>query len=465
MLEPAAPGDSLLSARTPSLCVDLDALEANARTCAKALQRAGDGAVRLRFHFKAHKSTALARLVAAAASEAAPGIVAGNCAQKVSEVEALLAAGEIDVLLSNEVAGSRAAAALAAAAAAHPTSSVTACVDSAAGAAVLGASAVAAGITLGVLIELDVGQRRCGVVGPAAAASLAAVVAATPGLRLRGLQAYRGDAQHMRSAISRADAVAVVAVAAAAARDAIRAAGLPCDVISGGGSGTFELEAASGVFTEVQPGSLLLGDADYSRNRSKDGQERWLAPYAPALFLLSTIMSVRDSEAATATGAAAACGWAVLDSGLKAQSVDSGVPVVVCCAAEYHTGVGGVLPLRLAQLPPAGEASSRGAGLFASAAGHLIVKGVSDEHTILVAAPAFCATCRESGCAAAHATFDASSSCPVAAPLPSLGTTLLLLLGHVDPSCNLHDVMIGFRAGDPPRVERLLRIDARGPGW
>jgi len=459
-------GDSLLDVRTPSLCVDLSALEANAAACARALQRAGGApvggvgpAVLARFHFKAHKSSALHARAVAAACAAVPGVVAGACAQKVCEVEALLGAGEADVLLSNEVAGPRAAAALAAAAAAHPAARVAACVDSAAGAALLGRAAAAAGVTLDVLVEIDVGQRRCGVVGPAAAAALAAAVAATPGLRLRGLQAYRGDAQHLRSAAARAAAVAAVVAAAAAARDAIRAAGLPCDVVSGGGSGTFELEAASGIYTEVQPGSLLLGDADYARNRGEDGGERWLAPYAPALFLLTTVMSVREAAAG------AAAGWVVLDSGLKAQSVDSGPPVCVCAAADYHTGAGGALPLRMAQRPPADAASDASAGLFASAWGHLVVKGVSDEHTTLVAAPAPCAACRLPACAAAHAHAAAAAPCPVAAPLPALGTVLLCMLGHVDPSCNLHDELIGFRSGNPPRVEALMAVDARGPGW
>jgi D-serine deaminase-like pyridoxal phosphate-dependent protein len=160
-------------------------------------------------------------------------------------------------------------------------------------------------------IELDVGHDRAGVADPGAAVALARAVAAQPSLRLRGLQAYFGSAQHRRGVDERRRAIESAAVLARAARDALAAAGLPCDAVTGAGTGTFLLEAASGVYTEIQPGSYILMDVDYAKNEQDPQWPR----FDQSLFILATVMSRRHDPSGDR---------ATLDAGLKAFSTDSG---------------------------------------------------------------------------------------------------------------------------------------------
>jgi D-serine deaminase-like pyridoxal phosphate-dependent protein len=242
--------------------------------------------------------------------------------------------------------------------------------------------------------------------------------------------------------------IAGVAELARATRDAFAAAGLPCPVVTGGGSGTFPYEAASGVFTEVQPGSYVLMDADYARNLGDDGQETWTRVFPPALLLLTTVMS-RRPHTSDAAGAAAD-GWVVVDSGLKAQSTESGNPVVVATAEEYAAA--SVKAAAAAAAAAAGATEDAAAaptylpvpwsaatGGYASSVGHLTVKSVSDEHSTLVPAAAAAA----------------------ASLLPPIGSRLLLQPAHCDPFVNHYDWMVGVRRGV---VEAVWRITARSPG-
>ena len=129
-----------------------------------------------------------------------------------------------------------------------------------------------------------------------------------------GLHAYHGAAQHYRSAAERREAVDRVAQQAAAARAALRAASLPCEMITGGGTGTFMYEATSGVFGEVQPGSFVLMDLDYARNEL----DPELPSFRQALTILTSVMSVRGEDGQDRI---------TLDAGLKAFSTDSGPPM------------------------------------------------------------------------------------------------------------------------------------------
>ncbi len=117
-----------------------------------------------------------------------------------------------------------------------------------------------------VLVEIDVGQGRCGVPPGEAAVALALAVARHPRLRFAGLQAYHGRAQHFASAAERREAIARTVQQAAHTRDLIEAAGLPVPLVTGSGTGTLVNEAASGVYGELQAGSFLFMDADYARN-------------------------------------------------------------------------------------------------------------------------------------------------------------------------------------------------------
>jgi D-serine deaminase-like pyridoxal phosphate-dependent protein len=311
---PARVGDALADVDTPALIVDLDKFDANLGRMMQAV--AGRG-VRVRPHAKSHKCVEIAR------RQVAAGAV-GICVQKTSEAEPFLAAGIEDVLVTNEVVGAGKLGRLAQLAARFPAARVGVCVDDAGVAAQLAQACDAAETRMDVYVELDVGHNRAGVPDPIAAVALARAVDAHASLTLRGLHAYFGSAQHRRSLAERRLAIAAASRLAQTTRDALVAAGLPCGTITGGGTGTFLLEAASGVYNEIQPGSYVLMDVDYAKN---DQDPQWPV-FEQSLFILTTVMSRRRHGAERAT----------LDGGLKTYSTDSG-PAMPAFAGWQVRGV------------------------------------------------------------------------------------------------------------------------------
>src|SRR5882672_11185245 len=252
---PASPGIPLEEIDTPALVIDLDALEGNIARMAKAVE---GGAARLRPHAKSHKCAEIAR----------KQIAAGACSQKVSEAEALVAGGVADVLVTNEIVGKTKVARLARLA--HEAK-VAVLADDAGNVAELDAAARSERVRLDVLIEIDVGAHRCGIEPGGPALALAGAIAGCRNLRLAGLHAYHGAAQHVRSASERRAAIAAAAEKAQMTKTLIEKAGMVCDTITGAGTGTFLLEGASRVFNEIQPGSYVFMDADYNRNAWEQG--------------------------------------------------------------------------------------------------------------------------------------------------------------------------------------------------
>ncbi|MHA1528394.1 MAG: alanine racemase, partial [Alphaproteobacteria bacterium] len=185
-------------------------------------------------------------------------------------------------------------------------------------------AAVRFGAEIGVLVEIDVGAGRCGVAPGADAVRLAATVAALPGLRFAGLQAYQGAAQHLRGAGERSDAIGRAGELTRHTVALLAEKGLACATVAGAGTGTFEIEAASGVWNELQAGSYIFMDADYARNRAAGGGP--FQTFEHALFVLATVMSQPKS------------GHAVLDAGLKALAFDSGPPEVFERAGVRYGG-------------------------------------------------------------------------------------------------------------------------------
>lgn len=294
---PARPGDALAAIDTPALCVDLDALTRNLDRMAQATR-----GLRLRPHAKSHKCPDIAKL------QLARGAV-GICCQKTDEAAAFVEAGIGDVLVTNEVVAAPKLERLAALA---RRATMGVLVDDARAVPRLGHAARAAGASLDVYIEVDVGAHRCGVAPGAPAAALARRVAGEAGLRLRGLQCYHGSAQHLRTPAERSEAIARAAELAATTRQALVQAGLPCEFVTGAGTGTWPHERASGVFDELQPGSYVFMDADYGRNALGSGDVR----FEQSLFVVAGVVSVPARERA------------IVDAGLKAFSFDSGLPLV-----------------------------------------------------------------------------------------------------------------------------------------
>jgi len=298
---PAEIGMSLDEVDTPALMIDLDAFERNLRRLADKVRGSG---VRLRPHAKTHKCPVIAL------KQIELGAV-GVCVQKVSEAEAMVYGGVRDVLVTNEVVGRQKLRHLMALA---PTAHIGVCVDDASQVAALDAAAAEAGTVLDVHVEINMGGNRCGVEPGAPALALAQLVAEAPHLRFAGLQAYHGSAQHLRTWAERQQAIRGASDKAALTRDLLAANGIPCPNITGAGTGTFEFETGSGVYTELQCGSYIFMDADYGRNLDEDGAAT--RAFEPSLFVWATVMSRPRTE------------HAIVDAGLKALAFDSGPPTV-----------------------------------------------------------------------------------------------------------------------------------------
>ncbi|MGE0260859.1 MAG: DSD1 family PLP-dependent enzyme, partial [Alphaproteobacteria bacterium] len=299
---PAEIGMTLDEVDTPALIIDLDAFERNLKRLAERV--AGRG-VRLRPHAKTHKCPVIAL------KQVELGAV-GVCVQKVSEAEAMVHGGVRDVLVTNEIVGRPKLRRLMGLA--H-TARVGACVDDPAQIADLDEAAAEAGVAdFPVHVEINMGGNRCGVEPGEPALDLARRIGGSRRLRFAGLQAYHGSAQHLRGWDERQKAIAGAVEKAATTRDLLSANGIACDNITGAGTGTFEFEAGSGVYTELQCGSYVFMDADYGRNLDRDG--RTTDAFEHSLFVWATVMSRPNDERA------------IVDAGLKALAFDSGPPSV-----------------------------------------------------------------------------------------------------------------------------------------
>ena len=298
---PARRGDSLALIETPALVVDLDALDRNISAMAAHAHQSG---IALRPHAKTHKSVEIGR------RQLAAGAV-GLCCQKVSEAEALLPSGVSDLLISNHVVGDGKLGRLARIA---RHTRVTTLASDPRHVGWLSDAAQAHNVEIEVLVEIDAGDARMGLAGMTGLPDLGRSIHTAKGLRLRGLQVYNGPFQHLRPQAERAAASRQAAARAAEARDILTRAGLPCSLITGGGTGSFAEDAALGVFTELQPGSYVFMDGDYGRNLDAAGEP--YAPFAQSLFVLTTVLRTPEP------------GIAYVDAGVKALNLDSGMPTL-----------------------------------------------------------------------------------------------------------------------------------------
>ncbi len=373
---PAAVGMAAGQIISPALVIDLDAFERNLISMQRQVQQAG---VRLRTHGKMHKSADVAR------AQIEIGGACGICCQKPSEAEAFARAGIKDILISNQVRQPAMIDRLARLP--KMGARIIVCVDDAANIAELSDAAVRHGVEIEVLVEIDCGMGRCGVPHGAPAANLAQQILAAAGLRFSGIQAYHGSAQHIRSYAERKAKIDIAIEMVRETLGLFDSMGIQCPIVGGAGTGTYPLETASGLYTELQCGSYAFMDADYGRIEGANGHP--VTTFENALFLASTVMS-------TAIPGRAAC-----DAGLKSQSLDSGLPLVFGRDdVEYI--------------------------------------GASDEHGVL--------------------------SDP--AGVLKAGDRLMLVPGHCDPTCNLHDWYVGVRGGlDDGVVECLWPVTARGKSF
>jgi D-serine deaminase-like pyridoxal phosphate-dependent protein len=301
-----APGDPVAAIDTPALVIDHDALLRNVARMASVARAAG---LALRPHAKTHKCAHVAAL------QAEHGAV-GVCVQKVSEAVALTSATDAapprDVLVTNEVIEPvKLDALFALLSGPRAPQRLGMAVDSTLGIQRAAEAWVRAGQPAGLelLVEIDVGQGRCGV-PPAEAGNLARAVVAH-GLAFAGLQAYHGGAQHRRRVADRQDAVRGAALAVASAHQSLARMGLAAARVTGGGTGTATIDAASGVWHELQAGSYVFMDRDYADNEGPADA----AGFEHALFVKSRVHSRSRTHA-------------VIDAGHKSHALDSGPPRV-----------------------------------------------------------------------------------------------------------------------------------------
>ncbi|MGR3624571.1 3-hydroxy-D-aspartate aldolase BhcC [Pseudophaeobacter sp.] len=302
---PAVPGMDEADIQTPCLVLDLDALERNIKKMGDYAKAHG---MRHRVHGKMHKSVDVAKL-----QESLGGAV-GVCCQKVSEAEVFVRGGIKDVLVSNQVRDARKIDRLAQ----LPKlgSRILVCVDDLANVADLSAAAQKHGSELEVLIEIDCGAGRCGVTTTPAVVEIAQAVAAAQNLKFTGIQAYQGAMQHLDSYEARQEKLDIAIAMVKDAVEGLKAEGIGCELVSGGGTGSYYFESNSGVYNELQCGSYAFMDADYGRILDKEGKRIDQGEWENAFFILTQVMSHAKADKA------------ICDAGLKAQSMDSGLPFI-----------------------------------------------------------------------------------------------------------------------------------------
>jgi 3-hydroxy-D-aspartate aldolase len=302
---PAKPGMSEDDIQTPCLVLDLDALERNIK---KMGDYAAANGMRHRVHGKMHKSVDVAKL------QETLGGACGVCCQKVSEAEVFARGGIRDVLVSNQVRHPAKIDRLAR----IPTYGARAicCVDDVTNVADLSEAAVRHGTQIECLVEIDCGAGRCGVTTTPAVVEIATAIDAAEGLKFAGIQAYQGAMQHLDSYEERKEKIGIAVAMVKDAVDMLRTKGLECDIVGGGGTGSYYFESTSGVYNELQCGSYAFMDADYGRILDKDGKRIDQGEWENAMFILTSVMSHAKADKA------------IVDAGLKVQSVDSGLPVI-----------------------------------------------------------------------------------------------------------------------------------------
>jgi D-serine deaminase-like pyridoxal phosphate-dependent protein len=296
---------------SPQVLIDLDVVDGNLKRMFAAGRERG---IHVRVHFKSLKCAGLAQYIAAAGAE-------GFLCAKLNEAEVLADAGLTDILVANQIVGPVKLRRLCELA---RRARICVCVDDVGNVRMMSQAALAAGVTLGVLIEVDIGMARCGVEPGEPALTLARTIQSSAGLRFDGLQGYDGHLQLLSDRAQRKAKCLQGLDRLIATRRLIEQAGIPVRVVTGAGTGTWQDVSSCDGVTEIQPGSFVLMDCIYHAVQPE---------FSCALSVLATVISRRPQ-------------WYVLDAGSKAISKDFGMPVVkdrpqdrVLKLAEEHTVV------------------------------------------------------------------------------------------------------------------------------
>jgi len=292
---------------TPALVVDLRAFERNVAAMQEHCNRVG---LKLRPHAKTHKSVTIAR------KQLAAGAV-GQCCAKLGEAETLAEGGIDGLLVTSPVVAPHGFARIAKLNAKLNDFMIVAdsavCVDGYAGAA------RESGKRLKVLVDVDIGLHRTGIMPGEPALELAKRITASPHLQFAGLQGYAGQLQHVPEFPDRRTQSLAALKLLGDTRDMILANGIPCPIVSGGGTGTYNIDAEARVFTELQAGSYIFMDKQYCEVKIANAAPM---PFESALFVQSTVISANMP------------GLATTDAGLKSFATEAGSPVLHSGAPE-----------------------------------------------------------------------------------------------------------------------------------
>jgi 3-hydroxy-D-aspartate aldolase len=286
---------------TPALLVDIDILDRNIAVMREGAATLG---VKLRPHAKAHKCVEIAQRIMAS------GAIGASCAT-IGEAEAMALGGITGILMTAPLTSPDALERLSRLLLRGADILVVA--DHPASVASLAAMAGANERRLGILVDMDFGMGRTGCLEIGDAVALARQVAAAPALKFAGIQAYWGNLQQISPFAERARLIAAQTDRLRAAIAALTQAGLPPTIVTGGGTGSHRIDAASGLFTEIQPGSYLFMDSCYSTISISENDN----PFLPSLFVAASVVSANRR------------GRVVVNAGWKALAADSGKPVAL----------------------------------------------------------------------------------------------------------------------------------------
>jgi 3-hydroxy-D-aspartate aldolase len=293
--------DAAAQLQTPALVIDLDRLERNIAKMADHAKRHG---ISLRPHAKTHKSADIAKLQIAAGA-------LGVCCAKLGEAEALAERGIGSILITSPVVTERGIARLMALNARMPDLMAT--TDNAEVASRIAAAAKTSGKKLKVIVDIDPGMGRTGIRPGDGAVALVQQVADSGSLEYMGVQCYAGQVQHMESPNERRDKSLSAMREFGELRDTLAKAGLAPRILTGGGTGTFDIDPDAHVLTELQVGSYVFMDRQYNDVWEKPGER---TPFETSLFVQTTVISANRD------------GLATTDAGFKSFATDAGSPLI-----------------------------------------------------------------------------------------------------------------------------------------
>jgi len=286
---------------TPALLLDLDMLDRNIATMAAHAKKAG---INLRPHSKGGKSIEIAR------RQVAAGAI-GICCATLGEAEALAAGGIENLLITSPVVTPAMIDRLMALNGRSKGLVVVA--DNPDNVEALAQAGAATGQSLALVVEFDVGQGRTGTTSVEAAAALVRRIKVSAHLRYAGVQAYYGHLQHIQAHADRKAAAAAQMARVKALLDHLKAEGLSPAIVTGGGTGTFDIDPDGHVYTEVQAGSYPFMDREYLEIAMTAGGS---SPFAAALFVQTSVVSANRE------------GLAIVNAGYKSFATEGGPPVV-----------------------------------------------------------------------------------------------------------------------------------------